>query len=921
MKIMRSSLLLMLLFVVFTNNKISAQSKATLEDAGYEALNVGDYAKAYQMFDELHKKYPKETDYHFKLGICALGVPDKKERAIEIFTELNNKLKSSESELYLARAYHINYKFDEALKILEPLHQKLMASKKKDDKALDEDVLHIMQYCSSGNQITKMPALAKVANLGRPINSPEIEGVPVITGDETMMIFTYVGKKSLGGKVNAKLEKDPNGSYTSDIYMTTRKIDSAWRTPQPILTLNTRANDAAVALSPDGLTLFTFLSTNENEGDIYVSRFNGTVYTTPEPLNSNVNHPDFWEGSCSISADGKFLYFSSERPEGSQGGRDIWVCEWIDGDWGPAKNLGPNINTPYDDDAPFIHPDGITLMFSSKGHNSIGGYDIMYTTRQDSGWAKPKNMGMPLNTTEDDSYYVLNSKGDVGYFSSNRASDGNIGGQDLYIVTPGIPDKKPIIAMFSGVVYGNNVPVPAKIEVLLDGESKSMSSLQTNKSTGKYFLTLKPGKKYMIKVESDGFKNYEEAIDLEGLASLLEENKDIYLYSEQFATEKPAEMKATSKTASIPSKAVVSEPVAVQTPTVAEVKEEPKKVEEVKKVEEPVKTAVAPVVNEKARQDSVIKAQEAEKKALAIARAEELKVQAQKKEEERKAAIAAKAEEQKRLADEKAALAAAKAEEQKKLAEEQKATATAKAEEQKAVAAAKAEEQKRLAEEKKAALTAQEAEKKALVAAKAEEAKRVAEEKKAALAAKEAERKAAAVAKAEEAKRVAEEKKAAAVAKAEERKRLKEEQAAAAMAAKKPAPETTEPCNPAMPTIADFKGKSLNDPAIYAEFIAAAGNYCSQGVEFRVQIGAYRHPENFKTGRIASYGKIESTQSSDGITRFTQRNFNTIKEAEKLRQKLIAKGIKDAWIVVFINGTRYTLEEFIAGDFQPKAIN
>lgn len=880
---MRSTLLLTLLFVVFTCTKVSSQSKATLEDAGYEALNVGDYAKAYQMFDELHKKYPKETDYHFKLGICALGVPDKKERAIAIFTELNNKLKSSESELYLAKAYHINYKFEEALKLLEPLHQKLAASKKKDDKALDEEVLHIMQYCTSGNQINQMPALAKVTNLGRPINSAEIEGVPVITGDETMMIFTYVGKKSLGGKVNAKLEKDPNGSYTSDIYMTTRKLDSAWRTPQPILTLNTRANDAAIALSPDGLTLFTFLSTNENEGDIYVSRFNGTVYTTPEPLNSHVNHPDFWEGSCSITADGKFLYFSSERPEGSQGGRDIWVCEWIDGDWGPAKNLGPNINTPYDDDAPFIHPDGITLMFSSKGHNSIGGYDIMYTTRLDSGWAKPKNMGMPLNTTEDDSYYVLNSKGDVGYFSSNRASDGNIGGQDIYIVTPGIPDKKPIIAMLSGVVYGNNVPVPAKIEIAVLGDMKGVSSFQTNKLTGKYFMTLKPGKKYMIKVESDGFRKYEETIDLEGLTTLLEDSKDIYLYTEQFATERLGEVKSTNKTVGAPVKVAVSEavaeqtptmtpevknePVTVLTPTVPEVKSEPvavqtptvaEKKEEPKKVEEPVKTAVTPVVNAKVRQDSLLKAKEAEKKAIAIARAEELKVQAQKKEEERQAAAAAKAEERKKLAE--AALA------------------------------------------------------------KAEEAKRLEEEKKAQLAAKQEERKAAAAAKAEEAKRIAEEKKAAALAKAEEKKRIKEEQAAV-MAAKKPSRETTEPCNPTLPSIADFKGKSLNDPAIYAEFIAAAGNYCAQGVEYKVQIGAYRHPENFKTGKIVSYGKIESTQSSDGITRFTQRTFNTIKEAEKLRQKLIAKGIKDAWIVVFINGTRYTLEEFIASDLQPKAVN
>jgi len=131
-------------------------------------------------------------------------------------------------------------------------------------------------------------------------------------------------------------------------------------------------------------------------------------------LNANINS-EFWEGSCSISSDGRYLYFASERL-GGLGGKDLYVSEKVNGDWGPAVNLGPEINTPYNEDAPFIHPDGITLFFSSEGHKSIGGYDIMYSIRKDNSWIEPLSMGIPLNTTEDDRYYVINAKGDVGYF-------------------------------------------------------------------------------------------------------------------------------------------------------------------------------------------------------------------------------------------------------------------------------------------------------------------------------------------------------------------------------------------------------------------------------------------------------------------------------------------------------------------------
>lgn len=803
-----------LLFLLFTllGGLLQAQSKAEMEDEAYDHLNNFEFAKAYESFEKLTKLYPKEIDYQFKLGISAIHYNEKKEKAIEIFQELMKKNKTYETEYYLARAYHANYKFDEALKVLQPLVTTLTESKKKEDKALLEDVKIIINNCTNGKDLVQNMLNSDVKNVGKPVNTNEIEAVPIITADESMLIYTYQGRKSLGGKMNEAMEPDPGGVYNTDIYMTTRMGDSAWQTPVPIKALNTKANDAAIAISPDGLTLFTFLSSNVNEGDIYVSKLNGTEFSKPVPLNKNINHPDYWEGSCSISADGKRLYFASERPTGSFGGRDLWMSEWVNDDWGPAVNLGPKVNSKYDEDAPFIHPDGVTLFFSSKGHNSIGDYDIMYCTLQDSGWSEPKNMGIPLNTTEDDRYYVINSKGTVGYFSSDRATMGAKGAKDIYRVTPGIVGEKLIVGLFKGVVYGDNKPILANIQVIKLGKNELMGPYISNKASGKYLMTLKPGYVYHVVVSADGYEPKEEDLDLETLSEYNERERDYYIYSKPFAAANPSEVKQdTVKRYTPPAPAV-----AVNTPT-----EETKPAEETKTTETPV--------TEKPKEEPVVTT---EKEKVT--------------------------EEPKPLSP---------AEEKKKVEEAKKAEAIAKAEEKKAAAIAKAEE------------------KKAAELAKAEE------------------KKAAAIAKAEE-------KKAIAMAKAEE-KRKAGEIARGGTETESPLP----PCSSPAPNLAEIKGKSLNDPSVYRKMLSLAGNYCANGVVFKVQIGAYRNPENYKYSNLKSLGSVKSEAFPDGITRFTQKQFNTINDAEVHRQKAIAKGQSDSWIVVYVYNKRYTLEEFINADF------
>ncbi len=771
------------LFLVLLSSFSKAQSKQTLEDQGYELLNSHQYVKAYEVFDKLHSRYPKEIDYQFKLGICCLNYAEKKDRAIEIFKDMKSKYKTLEVEVYLGKAYHRNYKFEEGLKTLEPLVEILTKSTRKEDKALLDDVTLTINNCKSGVYLMQNKIFADIQNIGPPINSNELEGVPIINGDESEMIFTYVGFKSMGGKLNEALQSDPvNGLFRSDIYRATRDATGTkWNKPEPMKTLNTLGEDAAIAISPSGQTLFTFLSSATNPGDIMVSKLVGNEFTKPVALNGNINSVDYWEGSCSISADGKYLYFASERPEGL-GGRDIWMSENIDGDWGPAVNLGPNVNTPYDEDAPFIHPDGVTLFFSSKGHQSIGGYDIMFSLKEGNEWTKPKSMGIPLNTTEDDSYYVINSKGDKGYFSSNRTGSGGLGEQDIYMVTPGILGEKPIVALIKGTVYGDDRPVEAKIEVVKIAQKENIGPFTSNNKTGKYLMALSPGYVYRIKVTAEGYDAIEEDLDIESLSGYMEQSKDFYMYSAAYAAASSPPKQSGVKTV-MTVQPPPAKPKETKTDVATAATETPK-----------TETTEAPATNEVKTPETVAATETTAEKAT------------------------------------------------------QNETATGTESTKKTSA-----NESSTSEPSVATNT------------------------------------------------------------------TKSGKATAKSTGKGGA--ASSPCGSSLPDLSPIKGKTLNENSNYRQLLELAGNYCAGNVVFKVQVGAYRNPGNFKSASLSGLGKIESDSYPDGITRFTQKQFTTLREAEAHRQKAIAKGQKDAWIVAFVDGKRYTLEDFIMIDFASAPIN
>jgi len=534
---MRKVLLLIPAVLVFLSayaqeKKMSGKEKKEIEIYGADAeylFSEGNYYRALPLYLKLIKLDSAEEYYWYRAGICYIYT-DEKEKSITFLEKVYDEdADVKDIQYYLGRAYHINFKFDTAITVFK----KYLAGHPSEEKK--RSALNYIKYCINAKELVSHPVRAYIRNLGPGINTSASEYAPVITADESELIYTYRGPLSTGGLMNDKFRADTNGEYYEDIFIS-HKLGDNWLAPEPIAELNTKANDASIAISTDGQQLFTFNSNEHNGGDIFVSTLDGYKWSKPVPLGPNINTP-FWEGSCSLTSDGKTLYFASERP-GGFGGRDIWVSrKQTDGSWGPPKNLGKNINTELDEDAPFIHPDGVTLFFSSEGWNSMGGSDIFYSTLNlaDSTWSIPINLGYPINSPDDDRYYVLNADGSRGYFSSNRK--GGYGQQDLYSVTPGTHGARPVLALTVGVVTADEKPVGANLTVTNTKDSSQVGSYRSNTETGKYIIALTPGSKYKIAIEVQGANPHIEYLDVDSLTTFVKVQEDIHLYTPEYRKE------------------------------------------------------------------------------------------------------------------------------------------------------------------------------------------------------------------------------------------------------------------------------------------------------------------------------------------------------------------------------------------------
>lgn len=519
---------------------LSKKEVKNLERQGEAFYENEEFEKALKYFLQLYEINPNDPYYNLVAGICYTHIPGEVDKSISYLEKAKSlNPEFDQVDLYMGRAYYKKNRFQDAIDILNDL----IAKDESDDVTIDEAEQIIVYSKNALDLVMDTNENVSITNMGTIINSKGDEYVPLVTPDETQLIFTYRGEKSTGGKLNDWHEPDEDGNYFEDIFISYKSPDDwmydedIWLEPKGINSINTDRDDACIALTIDGQGLFLYRHDKETGGDIYYSHLDGKEWGEPKALEGEVN-TKYWEGSITISSDGQIIYFSSDRPDGF-GGRDIYKAEKLeDGSWGNVSNLGPGINTPLNDDSPFLHLDRKTLYYSSEGHNSIGGYDVFYSVNEDGNWTTPVNMGAPVNTTEDDKFYVATADGKRGYYSSAHG-EGHQGRQDIYIVIPdpGRINAAPVAALIVGIVYANDVPSGSEITVYDVTNDKPAGTFYSNTADGGYRIALLPGAEYKISVDISNYNQHNDEIDLVTLKEYIEVSNNIYLYSEGFVAE------------------------------------------------------------------------------------------------------------------------------------------------------------------------------------------------------------------------------------------------------------------------------------------------------------------------------------------------------------------------------------------------
>ena len=389
-----------------------------------------------------------------------------------------------------------------------------------------EALVHFRNYVSSANLSEKSkemvaryisnsefsmkavehPVPYKPINMGAGVNTKAQEYLPVLTADEETLIFT----RRVNENEDFFKSSKQGGSWHNSIYLSKN--------------INTEAyNEGAQYISPDGMYLF-FTGCNRPDGlgrcDIYVSRREGKDWSKPFNIGAPVNTAG-WESQPSLSADGRTLYFTSTRP-GGQGGYDIWKSDLKpDGSWTNPVNLGPNINTPYDEQSPFIHPDGQTLYFSSNGWAGLGNKDL-FISRKDSlsnlpdglNWKKPENMGYPINTFGEESGLTISSNGKTAFFASDQP--GGFGGLDLYSFELPVNLRPKPVTYVKGKVIDKktNELLTARIRIT-NLKSGLIVYDDTNDDSGEFLVSLAAGQNLALSVDKEGYLFYSENFSLD----------------------------------------------------------------------------------------------------------------------------------------------------------------------------------------------------------------------------------------------------------------------------------------------------------------------------------------------------------------------------------------------------------------------
>lgn len=460
-----------------------------------QSLEMGFYAEAVRQYKELLDKKPNNIELQYKLGIAYTNSFINQKKGLELLQQVyagNNKPEGIEKEL--AIAFFKNYRFNEA----KALFQEFLG--KVETPELKAEIEKWIKQCDSSTKLFKRPVPVLFENLGKNINSTAPDYIPLVSADESLIIFSTRREGVVGNLF------DYGGYRTADIYLAKHKSNKYTRS-RSIGSPNTYGNEETAGISNNGKYMIYHVDSDDSYSDLFVSEKGRRSYMPPKDFGSNVvNQKSSNETGASLSDDGKTLYFSSNRDDGL-GGYDIYSVKRLpNGIWAEPENLGAPINTSGDEKFPFIKNKGSELYFSSNGHSGLGGLDLFKAAYTENKWTNPVNLGYPINTVNDDQSICYSQNPRYAYISAKR--DDSFGDLDIYRIT--FLDEKEELCMIKGVLAkpdSSAIKEKILIEILNLETGDLAGAYYSNTSTGHFIALLPPGN---YSAEIFDAENYED---------------------------------------------------------------------------------------------------------------------------------------------------------------------------------------------------------------------------------------------------------------------------------------------------------------------------------------------------------------------------------------------------------------------------
>ena len=456
--------------------------------------------------DKLLTLKPESSNYNYRKGYLALTSDQdfivamrhlqiairKTDKNYDMFSHREESA-AIDAIYHLARCYHLNEEIDKA----REHYQLFIDESAKKSELVNRAELGLVQ-CDVAQYNIAHPKTAIIKNIGNGVNSDAAEYSPVISLDGNSLYFT-----SRRRWVDASSDefRDPQlNQYPEDIFVSYLDFDGEWTSPEKLAFCDNEFNEATIAVSSDEKQIYVYKDATGG-GDIYYSDFAENTFTELVELDYTDVNTKYWETHCTMTPDGQTMYFVSERP-GGYGGRDIYrIVRLPNGDWSKAQNMGPTINTPYDEDSPYIDINNKTLYFGSNGPKSMGGFDIFVSFKDAEGvWSDPVNMGTPVNSTGDDLFYTTTIDGLRGYLTSFRK--GGYGEKDIYEIQNDYLGNYPYSTLRgSFIAFRDDDEVPDNVAVKLicpTCELEKNRDADLRVKNGGYFSVLERCKDYTI---------------------------------------------------------------------------------------------------------------------------------------------------------------------------------------------------------------------------------------------------------------------------------------------------------------------------------------------------------------------------------------------------------------------------------------